>query len=252
MSRQYFDAGGRPVNQFGTPVGPVAPLPDSMPPSAPPSMPASMPAPTGAPVYAGPQPPPPYGSGPPRRGRSTGATIAIALGATAAGLVILGILAAIAIPVFVNQRAQSEAEHISIALPAQVAGFPRMTGATDTQVQGLVAQLPNEAGSAQGAAYGVGRATVIVIAGRHLLLEKDRTAFLAEVAKSESGVGVLQTAVDAGPLGGRMQCGTAADGSRTDCAFADAGSYGVIDVAMTGPSAVALARQVRSEIETRH
>jgi hypothetical protein len=259
MSKQYFDADGRPTNQFGTPVGPAVPPPPTgaaspvdlsqAPPPVGPGVSAyGVPAPAYQPAY-----PPvaaPNAARPLRTGMSTGAKIAVALGATGAGLVIVGIMVAIAIPVFLDQRARSEAEHISIALPGAVAGYPRMTGAADAQVQNLVSGLPREAGTAQGAAYGVGRPMVIVIAGRHVMLPRDRTTFLSEVARSESGSGVTQTPVAPGPLGGQMQCGPAADGSRTDCAFTDAGSYGVIDVATTGPSAVSLAQQVRSEIET--
>lgn len=258
MSKHYVDGDGRSINQFGTPVGPPVGQPVGEPvanPAGPPAAPApyGQPPLAAAPSYPPAYPPVPASYGPyapARQGMSTGAKVAIALGGAVAGLVVLGILAAIAIPVFLNQRAKSEAEGITITLPAQIAAYPRMTGAQDEQVQSLVAGLPPEAGTAQGAAYGVGRAMVIVIAGRHVMLPKDRTDYLDGVTRSEARNGVTQVSVDPGPLGGQMRCGAASDGTRTDCAFADAGAYGVIDVATTGPEAVALVLQVRAAVET--
>jgi hypothetical protein len=245
MSKQYFDAEGQSVNQFGTPAAPVAGQPSYGQPPA-----GSVPAPYGQAPF-GTVPQTPYaGYAPQRPGMSTGAKVAIALGSAVAGLVILGILAAIAIPVFLNQRAKAAADGITISLPGQIAAYPRMTGAADAQVQSLVTGLPPEAGTAQGAAYGVGQPSIIVIAGSHVMIEPDRTSFLNGVAKSEARAGVIQVPVDPGPLGGQMRCGPAIDGSRTDCAFADAGAYGVIDVAVTGSDALPLVQQVRAAVET--
>jgi hypothetical protein len=270
MGKQYFDGSGRPVNQFGTPVGaptgadraPVdAPvhgagplLPQS--PFAPPPRAAYGAAPT--PRYPAPQYPAPQypASGPyaaQKPGMPTIAKLAIAAGAALAGLVILGILAAIAIPVFLNQKARADADRVTVSLPGSVAGYQRMSGSADTAVQGVVSSLPREAGSAHGAAYGVAANVVVVVIAGHQLMRPDaQTGFLTGVARSEAGAGIVQVPVDPGPLGGQMRCGAALDGSRTDCAFVDAGAYGVIDVAVTGASAVPLAQQVRAAVETRH
>ncbi len=251
MSKQYFDAHGQPVNQFGTPT--VPPTGPATGPAAGPVTGPAGPAPYGQSQFGAPPPPPPYVAyAPPRAGMSTGAKVAIALGGSVAGLVVLGILAAIAIPVFLNQKAKSDAQGITISLPTQVAGYPRMTGAEDAQVQGLVAGLPAEAAGAQGAAYGVGRPSIIVIAGQHVSRPDFQAGFLDGVAKAEARAGVTQVPVDAGPLGGHMRCGAAIDGTRTDCAFADAGSYGAIDVVGTGADALALVQQVRAAVESKH
>lgn len=236
MNRQSFDAQGHPVNQFGTPVGPPAvPTNDNWVPQA---------------AY----PAPPYASGfpaPRRTGLSTGGKVAVILGACVAGIVVLAILAAVAIPVFLNQRARAEAGHISVSLPATVAGYPKLSGSADASIQNIVAALPAEA-SSQGAVYGSTRPFVVVIVGHHVMLPKDRSTFLNGVARSEHSEEVAQIPVDPGPLGGEMRCGTAMDLTHTDCAFADAGAFGVIDVALVGPKASALVQQVRAQVEQRH
>ncbi|MDP9220945.1 MAG: hypothetical protein M3P23_10460 [Actinomycetota bacterium] len=246
MSHQSSNEPVQPTNQFGTPIG-QAPLSSFPPPVRAPAQgtPAPYAVPYGMPP--GSIAPYPYATAP---GRSTGVKVAIALGAAAATLVIVGILAAVAIPVFLNQRAKSEAAHISVSLPAQAAGYPRLTGSADAQIQQLVADVPHEMGTPQGAIYGTGNTPrIVIIVGAHPMTAAVQNGYLGGVARSEHASGLTQTPVPAGSLGGQMQCGVSADKTRTDCAFADAGAFGVIDVAGSGADTNALVQQLRLVVE---
>jgi hypothetical protein len=249
MSNQSSNEPVQPTNQFGTPIG-QAPQSSFPPPVGSPAPGAPAGAPYAVP-YGGPPgsiAPYPYATAP--QGRSTGVKVAIALGATAAALVIVGILAAVAIPVFLSQRAKSEAAHITVSLPTQAAGYPRLTGSADVQIQQLVADVPHEMGTPQGAIYGTGNTPrVVIIVGAHPMTTAVQKSYLGGVARSEQSSGLTQTAVPAGSLGGQMQCGVSADRTRTDCAFADAGAYGVIDVAGSGADTIALVQQLRLVVE---
>jgi hypothetical protein len=248
-------------NRFGTVI--PEPDPSQGPPQGPPS---AFPAPPqyGAPPAATYPPPPGYPAGypagyaapgfgpPPQAGRSTGAKVAIGIAIAAGSLVVLGILAAIAIPVFLNQHAKAIAARTSVTLPDSVAGYAKLPAAAQQSVQSLVAQMPAE-GHAQGAVYGHGvTPDVVVIVGSHVLTASDQRDYLAAVNDSErKASGLEEASVPAGPLGGTLQCGSSPDGRRTDCAFVDAGAFGVIDVVGTGATAQQLALAVRSEVEHR-
>jgi hypothetical protein len=212
-----------------------------------------------APPYGVPAPPPypggyaltPYGP-PPPAGLSTGAKVAIGLAIAAGSFVVICILAAIAIPVFLNQQAKAIAARTSVSLPDTVGGDPRLPESAQVGVRSLAAQIPAE-GHAQAAVYGRGTtATVVVIVGSHALNAKDQSDYLAAVDDSEAkNAGVVEAKVPAGPLGGTVQCGASPDGRRTDCAFVDAGAFGVIDVLGTGPDAQRRVLSIRSEVEHR-
>jgi hypothetical protein len=226
-------------NRFGTIVPESGPEPERAP----------------GPLYAAPPPPPygftPYGP-PPPPGRSTGAKVAIGIAIAAGSLVVIGILAAIAIPVFLNQQAKAVAARTTVSLPDTVGGDPKLPESAQAGVRSLAARIPAE-GHAQAAVYGRGSTvTVVVIVGSHALNSTDQSGYLSAVKASEArSAGVVQARVAAGPLGGTLQCGTSPDGRRTDCAFVDAGAFGVIDVLGTGPGAQQRVLSIRSEIEHR-
>ncbi len=194
----------------------------------------------------------PYGPPPPPAGRSTGAKVAIGIAIAVGSLVVIGILAAIAIPVALNQQARSVAARTSVSLPPTVAGVPKLPESAQAHVRALAAQIPAE-GHPQAAVYGPGSTvTVVVIVGSHVLSGLDQSEYLSAVKDSEvKNAGVVQSRVPAGSLGGTMQCGTSPDQRRTDCAFVDAGAFGVIDVVGSGASARELVLSVRSEVEHR-
>jgi hypothetical protein len=223
-------------NRFGTPV----PHPEQ-----PPGPPYG--APPAAPAYGF----TPYGP-PPPSGPSAGAKVAIGIAIAAGSLVVIGILAAIAIPVYLNQQAKAVAARTSVSLPDTVGGDAKLPESAQAGVRSLAAQIPAE-GHAQAAVYGRGTtATVVVIVGSHALSSKDQSDYLSAVSASEAkSSGVVQAKVSAGPLGGTVQCGSSPDGRHTDCAFVDAGAFGVIDVLGTGPGAQQHALSIRSEVEHR-
>ena len=237
-------------NRFGTilPGGQVPPPPPAPSPYAPSPYGPSPHAPS--PYGPSPYPLTPYG--PPPHGRSTGAKVAIGIAIAVGSFVVLGILAAIAIPVFLNQQAKAVAARTSVSLPDTVGGYAKLPAAAQQSIQSLITQIPAE-GHAQAAVYGRGStATVVVIVGSHAMNASDQRGYLSAVNDSEGrNAGVVQTTVPAGPLGGTMQCGTSPEGQRTDCAFVDAGAFGAIDVLGTGPSAQRLVLSIRSQVEHR-
>lgn len=248
---------GPPVNQFGTPIGAY---PATNPSAAPPYPPAAQPYPPAAqPYQPGPspqgwpaQPLPPYGVSVGRPGMSTGAKVAIALAGAVGGLVVLGILAAIVIPIFAQQHAKAEAAHISVSLPEQVAGYQRMTGAADDALRQSLTGFPSEAGTPSSGVYGQGGSPVVaVVVGKHVMSSFDQTAFLSGATKSAKASGAVLVDHDPGPLGGRMRCGQVASPAETVCVFVDAGAFGRIEVAGSASSADQLVLTVRSQVEHR-
>lgn len=232
---------GPPVNQFGTPTGP--PVNQFGPPM-------------GAPPPGWPAPPlPPYGVAVGRQGMSTGAKVAIALAAAVGGLVVLGVVAAIVIPVFARQHAKAEAAHISVSLPEQVAGYQRMTGAADEALRQSLTSFPGEAGTPSSAVYGrAGSPVLAVVVGKHVMSSFEQDAFLTGATRSAKASGAVLVDHAPGPLGGTMRCGQVAAPAETVCIFVDAGAYGRIEIAgstSSDSSADQLVLSVRSQVEHR-
>jgi hypothetical protein len=182
---------------------------------------------------------------------SGGLKVLIGVGIAVGSFVLLGILAAIAIPVFLNQRAKGEAAATTVTIPAQVVGLSRLT---DAQSLRLEQQLKNQPGQPQVGVYGVqGSVRAAVAVSRHAMTTADINSFLsgAESSFQNKGVAVSFSDAPTGHFGGVMRCATVAVPHVTVCLFADHGAYGT--VSLYGPSAgrsdTALA--VREAVEHR-
>ena len=182
---------------------------------------------------------------------STGLKVLIGVGIALGSLIIVGILAAIAIPVFLNQRAKAEAAAVHVAIPESAAGLQRLHTETASSIEQTLMQ-PGTPGTHYAAVYGTGgRMVASVGISTHTMLPGDRKAFLrgAKEGTSSGFVGSFAP-VDAGKLGGDFQCASAGKAG-VICLFADAGSYGVVTVNRDYTTGVAMARQIREAVE-RH
>jgi hypothetical protein len=228
-------------------------------PVAPPAWPAQQP-PAYAPVSSAPPsyPPPGYQPGAPAwptptvSTMSVGMKVLIAIASVIGGFILLGILAAIAIPVFLNQRAKAEAAATSVSIPTQVVGLARLTDARSLQVEQQLRQQPGQPAVGVYGVNGSVRATVAV--SRQAMSGADDAAFLqgAERGFQNQGVGqVFFTAVDAGRLRGLMRCATVVSPQFSVCVFADHGAFGSISLygSLTGRTDVALS--IREAVEHR-
>jgi type II secretory pathway pseudopilin PulG len=182
---------------------------------------------------------------------STGLKVLVIVGAALGVLVIVGILAAVAIPVFLNQRAKAQAAATTISLPAQMLGLTQLHDARSLQMEQQLRQQP---GQPHVGVYGMqGSLRAAVTISKRAMSPADRRSFLAG-AESEDvpNAGSLSWS-DVGPgrLGGVMQCATATKLPFSICVFADAGAFGTITLfgPYTGRADVALA--LRESIEHR-
>ncbi len=148
---------------------------------------------------------------PPQRSGLPGWAIALIAGAV--GFVVLAILAAIAIPVFLSQRAKAEWQSTTVSLPPTLAGLNRNTSsAAGTLADGFAGNgVP--AGSV--GIYGeLGANAVIVIAVKTPRSENPaeqqatQSGFERSFAGRGDGTFSLTQGADPGKLGGRLGCGT--------------------------------------------
>ena len=153
------------------------------------------------------------------------------------GFVILAVLAAIAVPVFVNQRDKAVVAATTVSTPAQISGMSASTNATfQAQLQSAFSNVPactcfdppvssiyTDAGSTH---------VVVAVAGKvnSRFSADDRADFITgfwESARSSAGGHVGEaTEQDAGTLGGTMSCAPIAGGATGQiCVAVDAGSF---------------------------
>ena len=183
---------------------------------------------------------------------SGGLKVLIGLGIAVGSFVLVGILAAIAIPVFLNQRAKSVAAATTVSIPTQVVGLTRLSDARSLELE---QQLKNQPGQPEAGVYGVqGSVRAAVTVSRHAMSTVDINSFLsgAESNFQNKGLGAVSFAdVNAGHLGGVMRCATVTLPHVTVCMFADHGAYGT--VILYGPAAgqSGTARSVREAVEHR-
>jgi hypothetical protein len=156
----------------------------------------------------------------------------IALIAVVATVVVLGVLTAVAIPVFLQQRDLSRRTTVSV--PAEVAGLPRSTDAAGQTAEARLQALPGPGDHVAGA-FGAAGTRVVVGAARYHLSSKEQRDYLSSSVAEATAQGVHLASVAPGRLGGSMRCGTSSVAPMTICVFADGGSYGVVVV--TGPTA---------------
>jgi type II secretory pathway pseudopilin PulG len=143
---------------------------------------------------------------------------AIVLIAVPVVLVLVGILAAIAIPVFLDQRAKALDAATTVVFPASIENLPRQTGidaknATDS----VLNALPRDFRDAQAGIYSDGSTHQIVVlsmrppkgSGR-IPIDASVTDFWAGARHGTPTSVTMSEPVDrdAGRLGGRMSCAT--------------------------------------------
>lgn len=185
--------------------------------------PAATPAPqTGYPPY-----PQAWGQpyAPPARKGPNTAMIAVLVGV--AVFVGIAFLAAIAIPVFLNQR--DLAERTAVAAPETLLGMPRLTDPVSTAAAKQVL-MESGPGSHVSGVYGIGESRIIVGASKHAMSASDEEQFLAGAVSEAQTQGVTLQDVEPGALGGTMRCGESTQLPMTLCFFVDAGSYGIVGV----------------------
>lgn len=210
-----------PVDRFGNPMAPPG-APVSVPTGAAPSgfgQPAQpgfgQPAQPGQ--FGAPNPVTPGYYGPPHTpARSGFPKWAIALIVVVAAVPLLGIIAAVAIPVFLNQRNQADLKATSVSLPATIGTMTLSTSAADTKIAtDTIANYSD--GHVRDVVAGVYANTdgsrTIVVAGKATKPftpsdvssgSRDLTTGFLNGAKVQSpGV----TTAPAGSLGGTMSCG---------------------------------------------
>jgi hypothetical protein len=202
-----------------------------------------------APVF--PQAPSAVPGWPPYTGRpmSGGVLAALIAGTALAAILVVGILAAVAIPTFLQQRAKAEAANTTVVMPEQVVGLTRLHDARSLQLE---QQLRAQTGLASVAVYGEsGEISVAVAVDKHLMSDGDLRNFLAGVDQGSQGRVVHVTDVSPGRLGGVMRCATSTTSQFSICMFADHGAYGsiVLSGKLIGRTDTAVA--IREAVEHR-
>ncbi|MDP9182512.1 MAG: hypothetical protein M3P04_07025, partial [Actinomycetota bacterium] len=140
---------------------------------------APPPAPAGYPPYQV----APFVQAPPA-GMPTALKVLLGLAIGLGALVVIGILAAIAIPVFLDQRAKAEAAHTTVSVPGQVLGMPHLTDRISAEGERGMEGLPGPGDHVAGV-YGTGSVRVLVGVGQYHLTQRDQREFL-DSARSEA------------------------------------------------------------------
>ncbi|MDQ1643565.1 MAG: hypothetical protein QOJ90_2916 [Actinomycetota bacterium] len=143
---------------------------------------------------------------------------AIVVIAVPVGLALLGILAAIAVPVFLNQRAKALDAATTVVFPASIENLPRQTG-IDAQnaMDSVLSRLPRDFRDAQAGIYSDrSRHQIVVLSMRppkgagRIPIDASVTDFWAGAHHGTPTSVTMSEPVDrdAGRLGGRMSCAT--------------------------------------------
>jgi hypothetical protein len=157
----------------------------------------------------------------------------------------VGIVAAIAVPALLDQRAKAVAARTTVSVPEQLLGMPRLTDPVSAQGERGMEGLPGPGDHVAGV-YGTGAVRVLVGVGQYHLTQKDQREFLARARSEATGRDLHLTDVEAGALGGTMRCGAAAVAVQlTLCVFVDAGSYGIVVVSGPADDPTGTARAAR-------
>jgi hypothetical protein len=224
------------------------------------------PAPPGTtprwPALDGPQqpaagPPPSTASMPVPR-RSTGLTVLVVAAVVVGAVVVMGVVSAVAIPVFLAQRMRAEWKATTFVLPETFDGATR-TAVPASEIPDLSAE---SFGTLQVARYRTGTTSYFVVAakGKEPLAGSEQVDFPRQLSggMAQDGMRLSFTEKDAGKLGGWHGCGpvtlTGSGGDTgtglTACASVD--HAGVVLVLVTGladPAAASL--RLREAVERR-
>ncbi len=244
-----FRAAYRPAPPgFATSAAPTAP------PAQPTSPPASLTLP---PVY--PTSLPGYPTAPPpQTGLPAWAIVALCVPVV---FIVIAILAAVAIPTFLNQREEAIAAKTTVTLPETVEGLERLrTAEAEAVIEAQVAALPTDLfRDTKGAAYtdGVDR-TVFVQVARFTRLATpqdldDAITGFQEGATSDLPPGVGASAFQerpSGALGGRINCATLTGATSGQMCIAVESStvVALVDIAPARPVDPDLTRRVREAV----
>jgi hypothetical protein len=194
---------------------------------------------------------------PPTSGRSAGAKVLIGLAIGVVGFIVLGILAAIAIPVFLSQRAKTA--NRNVVLPGILLEQPQLHSTSlDTAMSDAVGQLQTSitgVTETQGAYYGPSDQPLFaVVAGRLPTrpTAADENSFFTAIATDDHVTGGLHP-TGSGPYGGKMECGqTLVPGEApvTFCASVDSAAVVlIIGFNQSTDQTGILARQIIGSIE---
>ena len=168
-------------------------------------------------------------------------------------LIGVGILAAIAIPVFLNQRMKAELQATTVQLPATFNGQTRNTG---PEAQALAKSFAlGGIGTGDVAIYGpVGRTAVVIVAMKppapmsEAQQRQTRKGFEQGFASRGRPLSLVRQP-DAGDLGGWIGCGDTVAGVHVCLATSTGSMVSVVSAADGDP--VALLRQARAAAVTR-
>lgn len=231
--------------------------------SAPPPQPASPQATPFTPPPVWQQPPtatapaqawPPQWSAPPSPGRSPATTALIVVASVVGAIVVMGVLAAIAIPVFLNEREKAEAARTVVSIPPVAAGLALRTDAVGDGYAQRLRDIRTP-GTHLAGAYGgaAGRPEAVVSVTRLRMSFADQRDYLDAAVRSAVRASAAGAAafgdIAPGPLGGRVTCSSAT--TMTICFFADAGAYGSVVVWADPARAMDLVPQLRAAVEQR-
>lgn len=188
------------------------------------------------------------------------AKVCIGLAGAAGGLVVLGIIAAIAIPVFLNRSATATLESTSIAMPATIGAYTRLDTPEANQITEPTRQQMLRQEHVDAVEIGVydsqaGRGMFMATKfdkpmPKHELGEATRVAFAGLASSGVKVAGI--TPVEPGRLGGVMECGTGAIATAPVkvCVSADQAAVAVVVFYNAAiPDSTAL--EVREAIEIR-
>jgi hypothetical protein len=151
----------------------------------------------------------------------------------AGALVALAIVAAIVIPVFLNDGQPSRLTATSLTLPPVMVGLPRSADpASQSQAEQLGAFIPSDFTGRLSAGYVAGSSTLVVAAGKpsHVMTFAEQAALTrsfwaheANSAAADGGLGAPSTPAGAGATG-TLTCADelTSDGSATVCVDAQA------------------------------
>jgi hypothetical protein len=186
-------------------------------------------------------------------GRSPATTALIAVAAVFGTLVVVGLLVAIAIPVFLNQRGKDVAARTTVAIPPTAAGLPLRTDAAGERLAQPLRDLDIPGTHLAGAYGGAARPEAVVGITKHYMSPADQRGYLrgsvAAARRASDNESAEFGDIAPGLLGGTVRCSSAS--TMTVCFFVDAGAYGSVVVFGTEERAMELVPQLRAAVEHR-
>jgi len=204
---------------------------------------------------AWPAPPqPPWGQpwAPTADGSSAAVRVLIWIGVAVGAIIMIGIMAAIVIPLFLSQRGHQIAERTVVSVPTDIEGMPPLADADSAAYVTKLTGMPGP-GEHVTAGFGANGVEVYVGAARNEMSAADGDDFFAGVTRAERlhMPGLAFREASSGSLGGRMTCSRMGSVDAVMCLFADEGSYGLVLVSGAGNDAERLAVVARESFVHR-